>query len=86
MEFEIDTKNKVLETEMEGEKKNFRIIETGGNHVAIEIEKKQLREKEIFLAEGEDKSLQRNKAIRKVHELTNHKSVEQLITIYRNVG
>ena len=82
----IDTKNKVLETEIEGEKKNFRIIETGGNHVAIEIEKKQLREKEIFLAVGEDKPLQTNKAIRKVHEVTNHKSVEQLITIYRNAG
>lgn len=44
----IDTKNKVLGTEIEGEKKNFRIIETGGNHVVIELEKKQLRETEIF--------------------------------------
>ena len=71
---------------MEGEKKNFRIIETGGNLVAIEIKKKQLKEKEIFLTEWEDKPLQTNKAIKKVHEVTNHKLVEQLITIYRKAG
>ena len=37
----IDTKNKVLETEMDGEKKNFRMINTGGNHVGIELENPQ---------------------------------------------
>ena len=52
----IDTKNKVLETEIEGEKKNFRIIETGGNHVAIEIEKKKLREEEIFFTKEKKNS------------------------------
>ena len=35
----INTNIKVLETEIEGEKKNFRIIETGGNLVAIELYK-----------------------------------------------
>ena len=30
-------------------RKNFRIIETGGNQVAIEVEKKKLREEDIFL-------------------------------------
>lgn len=38
------------------------------------------------MAVGENKALQTNKAIRKVHEVTNHKSVEQLLTIYRNAG
>ena len=82
----IYTKNKLLETEIEGEKKNFRIIETGGNHVAIEIEKKKLKEEEIFFTKGEEEKLDTFKAIRKVHEVTNHKSAEQLIIAYRNAG
>ena len=28
----LDTVNKVLETEMEGKRKNFRMVDTGGNH------------------------------------------------------
>ena len=46
----IDTKNKVLETEINGKRKDFRIIETGGNHVVIEIEKKKFKgRRNIFL-------------------------------------
>ena len=44
----IDTKNKVLEIEIDGKRKDFRIIETGGNHVAIEIEKKYKGRSNIF--------------------------------------
>merc|ERR1711867_46043 len=44
----IDTKNMVLETEIDIKRKDFKIIETGGNHVAIEIEKKNSKEEEIF--------------------------------------
>ena len=51
----IDTKNMVLETEIDGKRKDFEIIETGGNHVAIEIEKRNLKEEEIFFAKGEEK-------------------------------
>merc|ERR1711955_43157 len=40
----IDTKNMVLETEIDGIKKDFRLIETAGNHVAIEIERKNIKE------------------------------------------
>ena len=38
----IYMKNKVLETEVDGKRKDFKLIETGGNHVVIEIEKKNL--------------------------------------------
>ena len=34
----LDTGNRVLETMMDGEKKNFRMITTGSNHFQIEIE------------------------------------------------
>ena len=46
----IDTKNKVLETEIEGKRQDFLIVVTGGNHVVIEIEKRDLKEEEIFFA------------------------------------
>ena len=36
----LDTVNKVLETEMEGKRKNFRMVDTGSNPFGIEIEKK----------------------------------------------
>merc|ERR1712101_103315 len=60
----IDTENKVLDTKIEGERKDFRIVVTGGNHVAIEIEKRDLKEEEIFFAKEED-DLNTFKAIRK---------------------
>merc|ERR1712089_96816 len=44
----IDTKNMVIETEIEGKKKDFKLIETGGNHLAIEIEKNEIKEEEMF--------------------------------------
>ena len=80
----IDTKNKVLETEMDGEKKNFRMINTGGNHVRIEIENAKLKEEEILYAKGKEEDLDIFKAVRKVHEVTNHKSADQLVVAYRN--
>ena len=38
----------VLETEIDGKRKDFRIVETGGNHVAIDIKRRDLKEEEIF--------------------------------------
>ena len=74
----IDTKNMVLETEIDGKRKDFKLIETAGNHVAIEIEKRNLKEEEIFFAK-EGEKLDIFKAIKKVHEVTNYKSGGQLI-------
>jgi len=37
----IDTENNVLETKIDGKRKDFRIVGTGGNHVALEIEKRE---------------------------------------------
>ena len=37
-------------------------------------------------AEGREEELDTFKGIRKVHEVTNHKSVDQLERIYRNAG
>ena len=43
----IDTENNILETKIDGHGKNFKMIGTGGNHVAIEIEKTNLKEDQI---------------------------------------
>ena len=40
----IDTENNVLETKIDGKRKDFRMIGTGGNHMALEIEKRDLKE------------------------------------------
>ena len=58
------------------------MIGTGGNHVALEIEKGNLKEEQIFFTE-ENEDMNTFKAIKKVHEVTNHKSAEQLLKHYR---
>ena len=78
----IDTENNVLETKIDGKRKDFRIVGTGGNHVALEIEKGDLKEEEILFTNGEE-DMNTFKAIRQVHEVTNHKSAEQLLKHYR---
>ena len=40
----IDTENNVLETKIDGRRKDFRILGTSGNHVALELEKVDLKE------------------------------------------
>merc|ERR1712240_115741 len=78
----IDTENNVLETKIDGKRNDFRMIGTGGNHVALEIEKGELKEEQIFFTK-ENEDLNTFKAIRKVYEVTNHKSAEQLLKHYR---
>jgi len=78
----IDTENNVLETKLDGRRIDFRIVETSGNHVVIELEKVDLQEEEIFFT-TEDEDLNDYEKIRKVHEVKNHKSVDQLIIHYK---
>merc|ERR1712082_566487 len=74
----IDTENNVLETKIDGKRKDFRIVGTGGNHVALEIEKRDFKEEQILFT-NENEDMNTFKAIRRVHEVTNHKSAEQLL-------
>merc|ERR1712240_48972 len=78
----IDTKNMVLECKIDGERKKFRMIGTGGNHVALEIEKGNLKEEQILFTEVNE-DMNTFKAIKKVHEVTNHKYAEQLLKHYK---
>ena len=52
---------------MDGEKKNFRMIITRGNHVGIDIENAKLKEEEILYAKGKEEELDTFNAVRKVH-------------------
>merc|ERR1712002_132937 len=65
----VDTTNKVLETMIEGEKKKFRIIDTGSNQYGIEIENRSEEGEEILYAKGNEKELETYKAVKKVHEV-----------------
>merc|ERR1711867_131028 len=68
----IDTENNVLETKIDGMRKYFKIVGTSGNHVALEIEKGDLKGEQIlFTNEGDDMNV--FKAIKKVHEVNNYK-------------
>ena len=70
---------------MDGDKKTFRMIDIGGNHVGIELERAKNGE-EILYTKGKEEELDTFKAIRRVHQVTNHKSVEQLVIAYRKAG
>ena len=81
----IDTKNNILETEINGEKKNFRMVRTSGNHLALEIETNNL-EVEQTLFTSKDEEVNTLQGIRRVHEVNNHKSEGQLIKHYKNAN
>merc|ERR1712112_327235 len=78
----IDTENNMLVMKIDGAVKKIRLIKTRGNHVAIEMSKV---EDQILFTEEEEK-LQNLRAIRKVHEVNNHKSAEQLIKHYKTAN
>merc|ERR1712082_40186 len=75
--------NNVLECKIDGENKiKFRTISTVGKHLVLEIEKGDLVQEQILFTE-ENEDMNTFKAIKKVHEVTNHKSAEQLLKHYR---
>ena len=82
----LDTKNRVMETGIDGEKKNFRMINTGSNHFGIVIENEGKKGEEILFTKGKKKELDSLNAVKRVHEVNNHKSAEQLVGVYRNAG
>ena len=82
----LDTCNGVLETTIDGERKNFRMINTGSNHFGIEIENESKKGEEILYGKVKEEELETYKAVRKVHEVNNHKSADQLVAAYRNAG
>ena len=81
----IDTENNILEIKTDGKRKDLRMIGTWGNHVVLEIEKRNLKEDQA-LVHNENEDMNTGKPIRTVHEADNHKSAEQLLKDYNQAN
>ena len=96
--FRLDGKRKVLEIEPHGFHKEFRVIDTQGNHYGIVLEtrgqncvlsalgKEENEEDNVLFLDDEKENLCSMKAVRKVHEINHHKKKDQLVAAYRNAG
>ena len=60
------------------------MLNTGSNHFGIVIESKNKSEQEKLYLEDKQEDLITFKAIRKVYEVNNHRSSDQLVEAYRN--
>lgn len=79
-------KRKILETEIGGRQRDFMMLVTTGKHYGIILEMKGRKSMDVLFLEDQEQELTSFKAIRKVHEVNNHKKREQLIGAYRNAG
>ena len=85
-ESKMDTKKKILETNLNRKKKEFRMIDTLGNHYGIVLETQGRQAADVLFLEDAQGDLCSYKAVRKVHKVNNHKKKGPLITAYRNAG
>ena len=76
----IDTKKKILETEINRRWKDFKMVVTTGKHYGIILETKGRKSVDVLFLEDQEEELTSFKetmlAIRKVHEINNHKKRE----------
>ena len=84
--FKIDRRKKVLEVDIDGERKEYDMVDTLGSHYGIVLETRGRKMAEILFMEDAEGDLCSYKAVRKVHEVNHHKRKEQLISAYRNAG
>ena len=69
----IDTKRKILETEIDGRQRDFKMVITTGKHYEIILEMKGRKSMDVLFLENQKEELTSFTAIRKVHEVNNHK-------------
>ena len=69
----LNTRNGILETNIEGLRKEFRMVNTGGSHYGIILETKDQSNKEVLYLEDKEEDLTSFRVIRNVHEVNNHK-------------
>ena len=63
----VDTQNEILETELDGKRRDFRMITTESNHYGIEIGLRNEVIEEIMFANGSDE--EETEAYRKIEEV-----------------
>ena len=85
----IDIKNNILETALDGYHRSFNMIKTNGGHNAVVLNIKDTNDEVVhYLQKSSDTDdlITGFKGIKKVHEVTNHKSESNLIHAYRNAN
>ena len=76
----LNTRRNVLETDIDSLQKDCKMIETKTGHYGVVLETKG--ENGVMYLEEKEEDLTSFGAIKKVHEVNNHKGVEQLISVY----
>ena len=76
----IDTKRKILETEIDRRQSDFKLVVTTAKIYGIILETRGEKSLDVLFLEDQEEELTSFKAIRKVHEVNNHEKKEQLVT------
>ena len=82
----VDTKRRILETEIDGKWRDFKMMIMTGSHYGIILEKKGRKSVDVLFLYDHEGVLTSFKAITKVYEVNNNKKKEQLISAYQNTG
>ena len=81
-QLKVDTKKRIIEMEIDGKRRDFKMMITTGSHYGIILETKGRKMMDVLFLEDQEGELTSYKAIRKVHKINNHKKKEQLIGAY----
>ena len=82
----LDTRNGILETNINVSKKEFRMVTTDSSHYGIILETRNRGDKKILYLEDKETDLTSFKFIRKVYKVNNHKGSDQLVSAYSRAG
>ena len=75
----------MLEICIESENLEYNMVNTACGHYGIELETIEKKDNEIVYLDDNEEDLIEFKAIRKLHEVNNHKGEHQLINAYSKV-
>ena len=73
----MDTKIRILEREIDGKCRDFKMMIMTGSHYGIILQMKGRKSIDVLFLEDQERELTSFKAIKKVHEVNNHKKKEQ---------
>ena len=82
----MDIRRRVFETNIESEKLEYIMIKTASGHYGVKMETIEKKDNGIMYLDDKQEDLTEFKAIRKLHEVNNHKGEMQLINAYSKVG
>ena len=80
----MNTTRNVLETDIDGLQKDYRMIETKTGHYGVVLETKV--ENGVMYLEEKENYLTSFQGIKNIHEVNKQKGVDQLISAYSKAG